>query len=77
MDGRSDDNTLEVLRSYPHLRWISEPDKGQSDAVNKGLAMSSPASEIICWINSDDMLCPGSLKVVGEYFARNPERYAL
>ncbi|MBN1187810.1 MAG: glycosyltransferase [Bacteroidales bacterium] len=52
LDGGSKDNTLEILRKYPHLRWISEKDRGQSHALNKGLDMAS--GEIIGWLNSDD-----------------------
>ena len=52
IDGGSTDNTVEILKKYPHLKWVSEPDEGQSDALNKGLAMAT--GEIIGWINSDD-----------------------
>lgn len=55
VDGRSTDNTLDILRKYEgkyNLRWISEPDQGQSDAINKGFKMAR--GEIIGWINSDD-----------------------
>lgn len=55
VDGGSTDNTLEILRKYEkeyNLIWISEPDEGQSDAVNKGFRMAS--GEIIGWVNSDD-----------------------
>jgi len=52
IDGGSTDNTVEILKKYPHLIWVSEKDEGQSDALNKGLAMST--GEIIGWINSDD-----------------------
>jgi glycosyltransferase involved in cell wall biosynthesis len=52
IDGGSTDNTVEVLRRYPHLTWVSEADRGQSDALNKGLNMAT--GEIIGWINSDD-----------------------
>lgn len=52
LDGGSQDNTLEILRKYSHLRWISEKDRGQSHALNKGLSMAS--GEIIGWLNSDD-----------------------
>jgi glycosyltransferase involved in cell wall biosynthesis len=56
MDGGSSDNTLEILRRYEKeydLKWISEPDKGQSDAVNKGFERAS--GQIIGWLNSDDV----------------------
>lgn len=55
IDGMSDDGTQEVLRNYEskyNLKWISESDEGQSDAVNKGFRMAS--GEIIGWLNSDD-----------------------
>ena len=56
VDGGSTDNTLEILRKYENeynLRWISEPDKGQSDAINKGFEMAKGV--IIGWLNSDDV----------------------
>ncbi len=56
VDGGSTDNALEILRKYENqynLRWISEPDEGQSDAVNKGFRMAK--GEIIGWLNSDDV----------------------
>ena len=53
MDAGSTDETLDVLREAPaHVRWTSEPDRGQSHALNKALAASS--GEIIGWVNSDD-----------------------
>ena len=57
VDGGSTDSTLEVLRQYPHLSWTSEPDRGQSDALNKGFARAT--GEIIVWLNSDDWLAEG------------------
>ena len=39
IDGGSSDSTLEILKQYKHLKWISEPDEGQSDAINKGFQM--------------------------------------
>lgn len=56
IDGGSSDNTLEILKKYEkeyNLKWISEPDKGQSDAVNKGFERAS--GQIIGWLNSDDV----------------------
>ncbi len=49
--GGSSDNTVGILKKYPHLIWVSEPDEGQSDALNKGVDMAT--GDIIGWINSD------------------------
>lgn len=71
VDGGSTDGTLELLRSYgSRLRWISEPDRGQSDAINKGFRMVE--GEIQGYLNSDDVLLPGSLAAVGDFFSQNP-----
>jgi len=56
VDGGSTDNTLKILKKYEgtyNMHWISEPDEGQSDAVNKGFRMAK--GEIIGWLNSDDV----------------------
>ncbi len=52
IDAASTDQTVEILKRYPHLRWVSEPDSGQSAALNKGFRMAT--GEIIGWLNADD-----------------------
>jgi glycosyltransferase involved in cell wall biosynthesis len=52
IDGGSTDGTLDILRRHPHLVWRSEKDRGQADALNKGLAIAK--GEYIGWLNSDD-----------------------
>ncbi|MEI6150437.1 MAG: glycosyltransferase family 2 protein [bacterium] len=71
IDGGSTDNTLDVLRRYePKLRWISEHDGGQSDALNKGFRMAT--GEVLAWLNSDDTYPPGALARVAEEYRREP-----
>lgn len=72
IDGGSTDNTLEILRKYgDRLTWISEPDKGQTDAINKGFKRAR--GEIICWLNSDDTYEPGAISKAVEYFLEHPD----
>ena len=59
VDGGSSDGTLDILRRYPHLRWISEIDQGQAEAVNKGFAMAR--GDVFGWLNSDDLYLPGAV----------------
>jgi glycosyltransferase involved in cell wall biosynthesis len=67
VDGGSLDRTLEILRNYgSDLKWISEPDKGQADAVNKGFRLTRGA--ILGWLNADDLYCPGVLSKVVKQF---------
>ena len=72
VDGGSKDETVDILTRYrDRLRFVSEPDDGQTDAVNKGLAMTS--APVIGWLNSDDVYYPGALAAVLELFAARPE----
>ena len=71
IDGGSTDNTIDILKKYPHLIWVSEPDTGQSHAINKGFKMAT--GEIVAWINSDDILINGALSIVGSAFMQSPD----
>jgi len=67
VDGGSTDGTLEVLRRYEdRVAWVSEPDDGQSDAIDKGMARTT--GELVNWLNADDVLLPGSLAALAEAF---------
>jgi GT2 family glycosyltransferase len=70
VDGASTDGTVNLLRATPDVRWISEPDTGLSNALNKGLAMAT--GEIIGWLNADDFYLPGTLATVGATLAQQP-----
>lgn len=72
VDGGSRDGSVDILRSYgDRLAWVSEPDRGQSHAVNKGLARAR--GDILAYLNSDDVLLPGAVRAVVEHFRRRPE----
>jgi glycosyltransferase involved in cell wall biosynthesis len=73
VDGASTDATMEIVRSYGNriTKWVSEPDHGISDAFNKGIGLAS--GEILGFINSDDVLLPGALARVEQYFSAHPE----
>ncbi|MDN3920476.1 glycosyltransferase family 2 protein [Roseateles violae] len=72
LDGGSTDGTLDILRRYEgRLHWSSGPDKGQVDAINKGLRAAR--GDIVGWVNSDDVLAPGALAKVAAAFAARPE----
>jgi len=72
LDGGSSDGSARIIKKYEkHISyWRSEPDSGQSSAIADGFEMAS--GEILCWINSDDLMLPGCLKYVGGFFADNP-----
>jgi glycosyltransferase involved in cell wall biosynthesis len=73
VDGASTDGTLDVLAGYgPRLRWTSEPDGGQAQAINKGLRMIGDA-DIVAFINSDDVYLPGAFSAVARYFEEHAD----
>lgn len=71
MDGGSTDGTLDILREYPHLIWVSEKDEGHYHAMNKGIERAS--GEVVAVLNADDRYRPGALRAVGEAFASHPD----
>jgi len=72
MDGGSTDETVSILKEYEgKIKWFSQKDKGQSDAINKGLKMAT--GEIVAWLNSDDFYLPGTLERVGNFFAKHTD----
>jgi len=72
-DGGSEDGTLEIIQRHAHrlAGWESRSDSGQSQAINLGFAHTS--GEIMAWLNSDDILLPGALHCVVDFFNRNPD----
>ena len=71
IDGGSTDGTRQLLEGYgSRLSWVSERDRGQVDAINKGLAAAT--GDVVGWLNSDDVLLPGALERVARAFADHP-----
>ena len=71
VDGGSTDGTVDLLRATPGIRWLSEKDRGQSDAINKGLRLAR--GEIVAYLNSDDLLYPDAVSAVVETFRARPD----
>jgi glycosyltransferase involved in cell wall biosynthesis len=77
-DGESTDETLDILREYDdlsHLRWVSEPDEGQADALKKG--MQAATGDIVGWLNADDYYLAGCFQTVAEHYDDHPETDVL
>lgn len=72
IDGGSSDDTVDILtsRTDPQLEWVSEPDRGQTHAVNKGLGRAT--GDLICWINGDDTVVPDAIDRAVAHFASHP-----
>ncbi len=72
IDGGSTDESVEIIKKYaPWLAyWVSEPDRGQSHAINKGIEHAT--GEILLWLNADDLCLPGAFQEVALAFANNP-----
>jgi glycosyltransferase involved in cell wall biosynthesis len=73
VDGGSSDRSVEILRHHAgslHY-WESRPDKGQSEAVNRGFAHTD--APVMAYLNSDDVLLPNALSYVSDFFTENPD----
>jgi glycosyltransferase involved in cell wall biosynthesis len=75
IDGGSTDGSLDIIRRWAgrrkSIRWVSEKDRGQSDAINKGFRRAT--GEIVSWLNSDDAYTPGAVRRAAEFLASHPD----
>ena len=71
IDAGSSDGTLAILERHRHLRWISEHDHGQSDAINKGFLMAT--GDLVGWLNADDYYLPRGLAAIAGAAEEHPE----
>ena len=77
IDGGSSDGSAEILRRYSArlAYWVSEPDRGQTDALNKGFARAT--GEVLAWLNSDDVLRPGAVRRAVKQLRAHPQAAAV
>jgi len=73
IDGGSTDETIDVLKRYDHLLWVSEKDSGQSEAINKGFKRAK--GEIVGWLNSDDCYEPNAFNTIVDELNRDEGKY--
>jgi glycosyltransferase involved in cell wall biosynthesis len=73
VDGGSTDGSVEIIQKYADRLtwWISEPDGGQAEAINKGFTKAT--GEIVAWLNSDDLYAPGAIKEATAFLSENPQ----
>jgi glycosyltransferase involved in cell wall biosynthesis len=72
VDGGSTDDSLDILRNLgEHVRWISEPDRGQADAINKGWRRTR--GDVVAWLNADDLYRPGAVARVVAFLCDHPD----
>jgi glycosyltransferase involved in cell wall biosynthesis len=73
VDGGSTDGSLDIIKKYAHrlAYWVSEADRGQTDAINKGFARSK--GDILSWLNSDDTYLPGAVSRAVAFLETHPE----
>lgn len=73
IDGGSTDNSVDIIKKYQDKidYWVSEKDNGQSHAINKGFAKAT--GQIFNWLNSDDLLLPGAIRIAVDYLTQNPD----
>jgi glycosyltransferase involved in cell wall biosynthesis len=72
MDGGSTDESVDIIKKYAGnvTYWISEPDEGQSHAINKGFDNST--GDVVAWLNSDDFYLPGAFEAIARAYQENP-----
>lgn len=73
VDGGSSDDSLAIIQRFEKeiAWWVSEPDQGQADAINRGFARAK--GEIVAWLNSDDVYCPGAISAAVAALQKNPD----